>query len=123
MLLHRGRQAAPFLLAPRASFARSLSCCAEAEALAAPVPGSAPTYDAHVLVRLPTTAAGHRPPPPGSSWPQLVEREPAVQAAFAAIAKHQDLIRGRTIKITAFEELPSTSGAQVRAVAAGLALW
>lgn len=113
MQLLRGQAAAPALAqgaAARAA-ARSLSCCAEAEALS---PGTVPRYDAHICLRLPAAAAASRPPPPvGSSWPQLVEREAAVVSAFAAVAKHQELISG-TVKLTAFEELPSSSGAQVR---------
>ncbi|KAL4424972.1 hypothetical protein ABPG77_002857 [Micractinium sp. CCAP 211/92] len=101
------------LLRPSFLLGRALSCCA-AEATAPAQPGSVSEYHQHVLLQLP------RPEANGSSssaedssggtwWPPLIEKEPAVVAAFSAVAKNEDLIGG-TVKITAFDDVPGGSG-------------
>ncbi|KAL4457869.1 hypothetical protein ABPG75_012734 [Micractinium tetrahymenae] len=93
---------------------RAFSCCAaEAAAkIAVPAqPGSVSEYHQHVLLQLPRPDGkngGGSGGSDGTWWPPVVEKEPAVVAAFAAVAKHEDMIGG-TVKITAFNDVPTSS--------------
>lgn len=95
---------------------RALSCCAAAEGLptAAAQPGTVSEYSQHVLVRLPGSASAAADGL-GAAWPPLVEKEPAVLAAFQAVARSQErgLVAG-TVKITAFQDLAGSAQQQQR---------
>ncbi|KAI7837322.1 hypothetical protein COHA_008837 [Chlorella ohadii] len=114
-MLQQGRRSLLSTLLGR----RALSCaCAAADpAVSAPEPGTVQEYHQHIAIQLPRPPAGGgqaaaAAEQPGAWWPELVEREPAVVAAFAAVARHQGAIGGR-VKITAVEELAGSDGRAV----------
>lgn len=90
---------------------RAFACCAtvaDSGEVCAPHPGSVSPYAQHILLQLPRPP-NHAAAAPGSWWPQLVEREPAVVQAFVALARHANNIGGK-VKVTAFEELGRRAG-------------
>jgi hypothetical protein len=87
---------------------RSNACCASG-ALDPAAPGSVNEYHHHILIRLPLPTSDGVHSWPGSWWPSLVEREPAVQRVFRSLAAHS-LKYGADLKakVTVFEYVPAS---------------
>jgi hypothetical protein len=77
--------------------------CNECKACEIVTPGSVTPHDFHVLVRLNTPAATSADRPAHRWWPEKVDHHPAIQAVTKAILESKEALKGRHVKVTAFE--------------------
>jgi hypothetical protein len=84
--------------------------CSECKACEIVTPGSVTPHDFHVLVRLdaPDNAPADRPA--HQWWPERVDSHPAIEAVTKALKESKDELKGRHVKVTAFE-YPASSNA------------
>ncbi len=77
--------------------------CDECKACEIVTPGSVTPHDFHVLVRLDAPATTPADRPAHKWWPEKVDHHPAIQAITKALSESKEALKGRHVKVTAFE--------------------
>lgn len=77
--------------------------CNECKACEIVTPGSVTPHDFHVLVRLDAPVSTGADRPAHIWWPEKVDHHPAIEAVKKALSDAKEELKGRHVKVTAFE--------------------